>query len=86
MWNGVGIIRSQGSLEEALGKLVKVENQLNFTPVSPDELELKNMLLVAKLITQAALDRTESRGAHYRTDYPQKDDVNWKKHLVYRNS
>ena len=84
MWNGVGIIRSQASLEEALSKLKKVEAQLNFSPVSPDELELKNMLLVAKLITQAALDRTESRGAHYRTDYPQKNDVNWKKHLVYQ--
>lgn len=84
MWNGTGIIRSQESLEDALNKLGKVENQLNFPPVSPDELELKNMLLVAKLITRAALDRTESRGAHYRTDYPKRDDINWKKHLVYK--
>ena len=86
MWHGTGIIRSQESLAEALKKLERVAEQLDFTPVSPDELELKNLLLVAKLITRAALDRTESRGAHYRTDYPRKDDVNWRKHLIYRNS
>ena len=49
-----------------------------------EELELKNMLLVAKLITRAALDRTESRGAHYRADFPKKDDINWKNHLGYK--
>jgi len=84
MWNGAGIIRSKDSLEEALNKLGKVEQQTGFDPVSADELELKNMLLVAKLITRAAWDRTESRGAHYRTDYPQKDDKNWQRHLVYK--
>ncbi len=84
MWSGTGSIRSRESLEEALNKLAKVENQLAFAPASAGELELKNMLLVAKLITRAALDRTESRGAHYRTDYPQKDDANWRKHLTYK--
>ena len=78
MWNGAGIIRSRESLEEALHKLEMVEKQ------SPEELELKNMLLVSKLIARAALDRTESRGAHYRTDYPKTDDENWKRHLVYK--
>ncbi len=84
MWNGTGIIRSRESLEEALNKLAKVEKQLDFVPVSAGELELRNMLLVAGLITRAALDRTESRGAHYRTDYPQKDDKDWRRHLVYK--
>jgi len=78
MWSGAGIIRSRESLEEALHKLEIVEKQ------SPQELELKNMLLVSKLIARAALDRTESRGAHYRTDYPKTDDENWKRHLVYK--
>jgi succinate dehydrogenase/fumarate reductase flavoprotein subunit len=84
MWNGTGIIRSKESLEEALAKLEKVAKQIDFPAVSMEELELKNMLLVAKLITKAALDRTESRGAHYRTDFPQKDDANWQRHLVYK--
>ncbi|MBN3032507.1 MAG: L-aspartate oxidase [Candidatus Saganbacteria bacterium] len=84
MWNGTGIIRSQESLEDALNKLVKVEKQIDFAPVSADELELRNMLLVAKLIARSALGRQESRGAHYRTDYPRKDDANWQRHLVYK--
>jgi L-aspartate oxidase len=84
MWNGVGIIRSRESLETALRKLEAREKELNPAPGSPEELELKNMLLISKLIARAALDRTESRGAHYRTDFPKTDDQNWKRHLVYK--
>jgi len=84
MWNGVGIVRSKESLEAAMKKLDLLEKHLNFVPSSAEELEIKNMLLVAKLITRGALDRTESRGAHYRTDYPNKDDVVWKRRLVYK--
>lgn len=48
-------------------------------------LELDYMLDLAEVICAAALFRTESRGAHFRTDYPQRDDANWLKHtLVYR--
>ncbi|MFA4906478.1 MAG: L-aspartate oxidase, partial [Candidatus Margulisiibacteriota bacterium] len=72
-------VRSKESLEDALNKLELLE-----ADGSVEELELKNMLLVAKLITRAALDRTESRGAHFRTDYPKTDDKNWKRHLVYK--
>lgn len=84
MWNGVGIERSETGLNDAIKKLTFVENQLNFTPKTNVELELLNMAQVAKLIAQAALDRTESRGAHYRTDYPKTDDLNWQRHLVYK--
>jgi len=80
MWNGAGIIRSKESLTGVLNRLEMIENEVK------GDLELRNMLTVARLITQAALDRTESRGAHYRTDFPQKDDLNWKRHLVYKNS
>lgn len=85
MWNGAGIIRSKESLEEALRKLEQVERYINPSPGSLEELELNNMLLVGKLIARAALDRTESRGAHFRSDYPETDDKNWKKHLVYKS-
>jgi len=86
MWNGTGIVRSKESLTAALHKLEMMEKDLNFEPNSAEEIELKNMLLVAKLITKAAFDRQESRGAHYRTDYPRLDDLNWKRHLVYKVS
>jgi len=46
--------------------------------------ELQNMLTVCFLIASAALTRHESRGAHYRLDFPQRDDQNWAKHLLWQ--
>lgn len=46
--------------------------------------ELQNMLTVAFLVTTAAYTRTESRGAHYRLDYPNRDDAHWRLHLLWR--
>jgi len=43
-------------------------------------LELYNMLDIAEIVTRSALFRTESRGAHYRIDYPKRDDENWRCH------
>ncbi|MBU0630926.1 MAG: L-aspartate oxidase [Candidatus Margulisbacteria bacterium] len=83
MWNGAGIIRSKESLENTQHKLAMVEKDLIYPAGSIEELELKNMLLTAQLINRAALDRTESRGAHYRSDFPNSDEKSWKKHLVY---
>ena len=83
MWENVGILRSAEGLNKALSELAKIEAKLKFTPRNEAEIELNNMVLVSKLITKAALDRTESRGAHYRTDYPKQDD-GWKKHLIYK--
>jgi succinate dehydrogenase / fumarate reductase flavoprotein subunit len=41
--------------------------------------ELENMLLLARVVTLGALARNESRGAHYKPDYPERDDANWLK-------
>jgi succinate dehydrogenase / fumarate reductase flavoprotein subunit len=41
--------------------------------------ELENMLILARVITLGALNRNESRGAHYKPDFPDRDDVNWLK-------
>ncbi|MGC9071639.1 MAG: succinate dehydrogenase/fumarate reductase flavoprotein subunit [Acidilobus sp.] len=50
-------------------------------------LETYNMLTDAIIVASAALNRTESRGAHYRVDYPKRDDANWLKHtIVVRDS
>lgn len=83
MWNGVGIVRSADSLANAQSRLELVGQQLPAQPGSVGELELRNMLLVAQLICRGALERTESRGAHYRSDFPQTDDLRWRRHLVY---
>lgn len=84
MWSGVGIVRSAESLKHAAKMVAEAENKLNFVPCTKDEIELKNLTQVAKLIAQSALDRKESRGAHFRSDHPKTDDKNWKKHLVYK--
>jgi succinate dehydrogenase/fumarate reductase flavoprotein subunit len=40
-----------------------------------------NLLTVARLVARAALRRTESRGAHYRDDYPERNDIDWKRRV-----
>ncbi len=44
--------------------------------------ELQNLLIIARLMIWAALQRQESRGVHYRSDFPQRDDVHWQRHLT----
>ncbi len=51
-----------------------------------DALELRNMLLLAEAIVVSALNRTESRGAHSREDYPERDDAHWLKHTLVRRT
>ncbi|OGB87131.1 L-aspartate oxidase [candidate division WOR-1 bacterium RIFCSPHIGHO2_02_FULL_45_12] len=82
MWKDVGIVRSKKSLGQAL-KMLKQVNP-NQAPANREEIELRNLAQVAKLITQAALDRKESRGAHFRSDFPKKNDKKWQKHLIYK--
>lgn len=84
MWNDVGIVRFEKSLKRAAKKIEEVAQKLDYMPFTKDEIELKNLIQVAKLIAHAALDRKESRGAHFRSDFPKIDDKKWKKHLVYK--
>ena len=84
MWDYVGIVRNEEKLNLMLRKLRQLEtrvNELNRNGLNVQFLELKNMAVVSKLITQAALIRKESRGTHYREDYPLTDDKNWLKHI-----
>jgi succinate dehydrogenase/fumarate reductase flavoprotein subunit len=48
-------------------------------------LELESLLSVAEIMARAALLRTESRGSHYREDYPQRDDRTWEKSIITRH-
>lgn len=71
MWNNVGILRDERSLISAIEQLDKLSEKFLRTSkcISKSEYEFRNMLTVAKLIATSALNRKESRGAHYRLDY-----------------
>ena len=83
MWEYVGITRNKENLNLMLEKLKhmgKRIHDLNENGINVRFLELKNMATVGRLITEAAQIRKESRGTHYREDYPSTDDKNWLKH------
>jgi L-aspartate oxidase len=79
----MGIVRDRTSLLEA-------ENAVSFwcryalsrTFEGPEGWELQNLLTVARLMIWAALERQESRGVHYRSDFPERDDGSWQRHLI----
>jgi L-aspartate oxidase len=81
MWDKVGIIRSGEGLEKAAGILATWEKLLP-QPSDRPSYELNNLVLCARLITEAALLRKESRGAHFRTDFPQ-TSPEWQRHIVF---
>src|SRR5208283_615370 len=80
MWERVGIIRCGVSLGEAAEKLSEWTVILDMDCRDRRELECKNLLTVAQMITHAALERKGSVGAHYRSDFPDREK-NWQKHI-----
>jgi L-aspartate oxidase len=84
MWDKVGIIRSGKSLTEAANILATWENCLP-QPSDRPSYELNNLVLCARLVTEAALLREESRGAHFRTDFP-RTSAEWQRHIVFRKN
>ncbi len=85
MWDDVGIVRDEPGLRRAADRLDELEAQLDAVGVPQsdlafnltwhDWLNLKNLILVSKAIRTAAQAREDSRGAHYRADYPQAGDL-----------
>ena len=84
MWNNVGIVRNRISLENALEQLSEVENKITVGSEEYYVSRIRSIIEVAKLITQSALLREESRGCHNRADFPNKE-LNFQKTIVLRN-
>jgi len=84
MWDDVGIIRSGESLARARETLAAWEQAVAAPSDRPSH-ELTNLLLAGRLVTEAALMREESRGAHYRTDFPETREA-WRRHLIFRKA
>ncbi|MGB9936385.1 MAG: fumarate reductase (CoM/CoB) subunit TfrA [Methanobacterium sp.] len=94
MWKNVAIIRNEEDLRTALMRIeelkemlkdMRVTNILSYNNDLLDALEIIKMLDVAELVTKSALLREESRGAHYRDDFPETKDK-WKKSIVFNKS
>ena len=77
MWERVGILRSRESVKRALWEFEQIAR-------APLGRASRNFLNVATLIARAALWREESRGAHFRTDFPARDDQHWHAHSIVR--
>jgi len=80
MWLHAGLFRTREGLGEAVDVLARVPAPSS--PASAEEWRTRNLLTVARLIARAALRREESRGGHFRADFPLRDDIHWQVHLV----
>lgn len=90
MQQKMGVFRNEKLMKEAYATLLELEAKMDDYRVNDkssvynldliEALELNNMILVAKACTAAALARKESRGGHFRDDYPDRDDANYLKH------
>jgi succinate dehydrogenase/fumarate reductase flavoprotein subunit len=96
-WEKVGVIRDKTSLDEALIEFNRMrEEDLPRVCVKNKDriynrewiqvLELNSMLTILEMVCRTSLNRTESRGALYRRDYPETDNVNWLKNQIVKKT
>jgi succinate dehydrogenase/fumarate reductase flavoprotein subunit len=90
MWENVGIVRDGTRLTQALQRLAELRTRAENATTSggrafnlgwQQTLDVRNLLSAAELIARSALTRQDSRGAHFRTDFEQTDQVNWLRNI-----
>jgi len=94
MWDDVGIVRDEESLRRAAGKLGVIEGELLATGISDtgrafdmtwsDWLNLRSQIEMSQVIAQAALKRENSRGAHFRSDFPEPGELETSCYTIVR--
>jgi L-aspartate oxidase len=82
MWEKAGILRDGPQLKEALKHLMHLRSHFSEPSLNRSECELVNLITSAEMIIIAAMAREESRGAHYRADFPFKNDEKLRKHSI----
>jgi len=93
MESGCGVFRDQTSMQQAIKQLEDIQQRLDQVKISDHSqvfnqerlaaYELENLVAIAFATAHSALARTESRGAHSRVDFSERDDENWLKHTLY---
>ncbi len=86
MWKSVGLFRERSGLRDAFSLLHEQQAALDDrlatgAALGHDGWRRASLVTVASLIARAALRREESRGGHFRTDFPARDDLKWKIHI-----
>ncbi|MER8045692.1 L-aspartate oxidase [Streptomyces sp. NPDC094032] len=88
MTEGAGVLRSADSLSDAADALealrLDAEGDRKAAEPGVDSWETTNLLCVARVLVAAAREREETRGCHWREDRPDRDDAEWRRHLVVR--
>ncbi|MHB1646676.1 MAG: FAD-binding protein [Candidatus Acididesulfobacter diazotrophicus] len=92
MRKNVGVFREESLMKKAIEKIEELKERAKNVGVDDkshlfntdiiEAFEFKNILLIAEIIAKGAVMRQESRGAHYRNDFPERDDEKWLKHTI----
>jgi L-aspartate oxidase len=86
MWRSAGLFRTRDRLQDAVTRLDRAygleRQRVRARSTDGDAWRHLNLVTVAKLVAGAALRREESRGGHFREDFPERDDQNWKFHAI----
>ncbi len=86
MWRACGVRRSEELLREAIDTIDQWRRYVLVRQFNDVEgWELQNLLIIARVMAQAALAREESRGVHLRTDFPEVNDAEWNRHIWFRH-
>ena len=91
MQNLVGIVRQESEMQQAIEKIGQLRTRAVKAGITGNRdyntgwhtaLDLDNMLVISEMIAMAGIERKESRGAHAREDFPERDDKTWMKHTL----
>jgi L-aspartate oxidase len=94
MWRNVGLFRNADGLNKALAELepawdalaARLDDETSLAKLGPDDWQAASVLTVGRLIARPALRREESRGGHFRLDFPERDDRRWQRRMMEKRA